>query len=101
MNYDKIKIPAQQWCLILVIDFLQHEIQTNHDLIATYRHHITATMNQSNVSQFLRSYNSRTNLEVERPVPGGNVNVRTLKLVEAVVHVAVAGSCMVVILNYF
>uniref|UniRef100_A0A7N8XVK1 Protein NDRG2 n=1 Tax=Mastacembelus armatus TaxID=205130 RepID=A0A7N8XVK1_9TELE len=61
------------------IDFFQDEIQTNHDLIATYRHHITATMNQSNVSQFLHSYNHRSALEVERPVPGGNINVRTLK----------------------
>uniref|UniRef100_A0A3Q1EW57 Protein NDRG2 n=1 Tax=Acanthochromis polyacanthus TaxID=80966 RepID=A0A3Q1EW57_9TELE len=58
---------------------LQEEIQTNHDLIATYRHHVTATMNQANVSQFFRSYNSRGALEVERPVPGGNINVRTLK----------------------
>ncbi|CAN9514011.1 unnamed protein product [Ophioblennius macclurei] len=59
--------------------FGKEEIQTNHDLIATYRHHITTTMNQSNVSQFLRSYKQRNALEVERPIPGGNVNVRTLK----------------------
>uniref|UniRef100_A0A7N6AHF0 N-myc downstream regulated 1b n=1 Tax=Anabas testudineus TaxID=64144 RepID=A0A7N6AHF0_ANATE len=59
--------------------FGKHEIQTNHDLIATYRHHISVTMNQSNVSQFFRSYNNRNTLEVERPVPGGNINVRTLK----------------------
>lgn len=61
--------------------FLQDEIENNHDLIATYRHYVTATMNQANVSQFLRSYNSRNALEVERPIPGGNVNARTLKLV--------------------
>lgn len=60
--------------------FLQDEIENNHDLIATYRHYITATMNQANVSQFLRSYNSRNALEVERPIPGGNINARTLKL---------------------
>ncbi|XP_059196138.1 protein NDRG1-like [Centropristis striata] len=59
--------------------FAKEEIETNHDLIATYRHHITTTMNQSNVNQFLRSYNSRTALDVERPIPGGNINVRTLK----------------------
>ncbi|XP_068179578.1 protein NDRG1-like [Antennarius striatus] len=59
--------------------FGKAEIETNHDLIATYRHHITTTMNQSNVSQFFRAYNSRSILEVERPVPGGNINVRTLK----------------------
>lgn len=62
--------------------YFQEEIETNHDLIATYRHHITTTMNQSNVSQFLRSFNNRGTLEVERPVPGGNINVRTLKLVQ-------------------
>lgn len=61
--------------------FFQIEIENNHDLIATYRHYVTATMNQSNVSQFLRSYNNRNALEVERPVPEGNVNARTLKLV--------------------
>ncbi|KAM9309009.1 protein NDRG1-like [Pholidichthys leucotaenia] len=59
--------------------FGKDEIQNNHDLIATYRHHITTTMNQPNVSQFLRSYNQRNSLEMERPVPGGNINARTLK----------------------
>ncbi|XP_068591541.1 protein NDRG1-like [Cebidichthys violaceus] len=59
--------------------FGKDEIETNHDLIATYRHHITTTMNQSNVSQFLQSYSKRNALEVERPVPGGNINARTLK----------------------
>uniref|UniRef100_A0A8D3D1R7 Protein NDRG1 n=1 Tax=Scophthalmus maximus TaxID=52904 RepID=A0A8D3D1R7_SCOMX len=44
--------------------FGKEEIQTNHDLIATFRHHITTTMNQSNV---------------ERPVPEENINFRTLK----------------------
>ncbi|XP_076016921.1 protein NDRG1-like [Genypterus blacodes] len=59
--------------------FGKEEIQTNHDLIATYRHHIMTTMNQSNVNQFFRSFNNRSSLEVERPVPGGNITVRTLK----------------------
>ncbi|XP_061633602.1 protein NDRG1-like isoform X1 [Phyllopteryx taeniolatus] len=59
--------------------FGKEEIQCNHDLIATYRHHITTTMNQHNVGQFFRAYNSRSTLEMERPVPGENVNVRTLK----------------------
>ncbi|XP_054477138.1 protein NDRG1-like [Anoplopoma fimbria] len=59
--------------------FGKAEIETNHDLIATYRHHITTTMNEANVSQFFRSYNNRNALEVERPVPGGNINARTLK----------------------
>uniref|UniRef100_A0A8C5GVR5 Protein NDRG2 n=1 Tax=Gouania willdenowi TaxID=441366 RepID=A0A8C5GVR5_GOUWI len=58
---------------------LQEEIQNNHDLIATYRHHITTTMNQANVSQFFRSYKQRNALEVERPLPEGNIQARTLK----------------------
>ncbi|XP_061572433.1 protein NDRG1-A-like [Cololabis saira] len=59
--------------------FGKDEIQTNHDLVATYRHYITTTMNQHNVIQFFHSYNSRGALEVERPVPGANINARTLK----------------------
>ncbi|CAG6015818.1 protein NDRG1-like [Menidia menidia] len=59
--------------------FGKDEIQTNHDLIATYRHHITTKMNQFNVSLFYRCYNSRSPLELERPIPGGNINARTLK----------------------
>ncbi|KAK2910448.1 hypothetical protein Q8A73_008163 [Channa argus] len=59
--------------------FGKHEIETKLDLIAKYRHYITATMNQSNVGQFFRSYKNRSNLELGRPVPGGNINVRTLK----------------------
>uniref|UniRef100_A0AAQ4RZS4 Protein NDRG2 n=1 Tax=Gasterosteus aculeatus aculeatus TaxID=481459 RepID=A0AAQ4RZS4_GASAC len=69
---------ASKFCFPIKLTF-QDEIDTNHDLIATYRHHITTTMNQANVSQFLRSYHSRNALEVERPVPGGSINVRTLK----------------------
>ncbi|KAM4581417.1 protein NDRG1-like [Odontesthes bonariensis] len=59
--------------------FGKEEIQTNHDLVATYRHYITTTMNQFNLSQFFRSYCSRNGLEVERPIPGANINARTLK----------------------
>ncbi|KAI9520408.1 hypothetical protein NQZ68_018716 [Dissostichus eleginoides] len=55
------------------------EILNNHDLIATYRHLITTTMDEYNVSEFLHSYNHRHPLEVERPIPGGNINARTLK----------------------
>uniref|UniRef100_A0A8C9XUD7 Uncharacterized protein n=1 Tax=Sander lucioperca TaxID=283035 RepID=A0A8C9XUD7_SANLU len=64
---------------ISVLLIFQDEIETNHDLIATYRHNITTTMNQSNLTQFLHSYNNRNALEVERPIPGENINFRTLK----------------------
>uniref|UniRef100_A0A8C7RTK9 Protein NDRG2 n=1 Tax=Oncorhynchus mykiss TaxID=8022 RepID=A0A8C7RTK9_ONCMY len=55
------------------------EIQNNPDLIATYRNHITNDVNQSNLAQFFKSYQSRRGLEIERPVPGRNNNARTLQ----------------------
>uniref|UniRef100_A0AAR2JSQ4 N-myc downstream regulated 1a n=1 Tax=Pygocentrus nattereri TaxID=42514 RepID=A0AAR2JSQ4_PYGNA len=58
--------------------FGKEEIQQNHDLIATYRHHILNDMNQYNLHLFVKSYNSRRDLEIERPVPGGTINVRTI-----------------------
>jgi len=57
----------------------QKEIENNHDVIATFRHDIMTYMNESNVAQFLRSYNSRPALELKRPIPGANVTGRTLK----------------------
>uniref|UniRef100_A0A8C6P8Q4 N-myc downstream regulated 1a n=1 Tax=Nothobranchius furzeri TaxID=105023 RepID=A0A8C6P8Q4_NOTFU len=57
--------------------FGKEEINHNHDLIATYRHHILNDMNQFNLHLFVKAYESRRDLEIERPVPG--VNVRTLK----------------------
>ncbi|KAK2830289.1 hypothetical protein Q5P01_018220 [Channa striata] len=57
--------------------FGKEEIHHNQDLIATYRHHIINEMNQYNLHHFVKSYESRRDLEIERPVPGSNV--RTLK----------------------
>ncbi|TRY66904.1 hypothetical protein DNTS_017008 [Danionella cerebrum] len=59
--------------------FGKEEIQNNQELIASFRHLITNNINQSNLQLFVRSYKSRKDLEIERPVPGGNVNTRTLK----------------------
>ncbi|KAK3551168.1 hypothetical protein QTP70_013887 [Hemibagrus guttatus] len=80
--------------------FGNEEIHNNHDLIATFRHHILNNINQRNLELFVKSYNSllcnkgfqetlasldsdllfsRRNLDVERPPPCGNLNVRTLK----------------------
>ncbi|XP_052366106.1 protein NDRG1-like [Oncorhynchus keta] len=59
--------------------FGKEEIQNNPDLIATYRNHITNDVNQSNLAQFFKSYQSRRGLEIERPVPGRNNNARTLQ----------------------
>uniref|UniRef100_A0A8K9UG97 Protein NDRG2 n=1 Tax=Oncorhynchus mykiss TaxID=8022 RepID=A0A8K9UG97_ONCMY len=58
--------------------FGKEEISNNHDLIATYRHHIMNDMNQYNLQHFVKAYNSRRDLEIERPIPGGKVTVRTL-----------------------
>uniref|UniRef100_A0A8C3GVH6 N-myc downstream regulated 1 n=1 Tax=Corvus moneduloides TaxID=1196302 RepID=A0A8C3GVH6_CORMO len=57
--------------------FGKEEIHSNHDLIHTYRQHIINDMNQTNLHLFVNSYNSRRDLEIERPVPG--VNVVTLQ----------------------
>ncbi|XP_053302027.1 protein NDRG1a [Pleuronectes platessa] len=57
--------------------FGKEEIHHNQDMIATYRHHIQHDMNQFNLHLFIKSYESRRDLEVERPVPGSHV--RTLK----------------------
>uniref|UniRef100_A0A673KHA3 Protein NDRG1-like n=1 Tax=Sinocyclocheilus rhinocerous TaxID=307959 RepID=A0A673KHA3_9TELE len=54
--------------------FGKEEIQQNHDLIGRYRHHIVNDMNQFNLQLFVKSYNSRRDLEIERPVPGGHIN---------------------------
>uniref|UniRef100_A0A3B4TX07 N-myc downstream regulated 1a n=1 Tax=Seriola dumerili TaxID=41447 RepID=A0A3B4TX07_SERDU len=63
--------------MIITHLFGKEEIHNNHDLIATYRHHVINDMNQFNLHLFVKSYESRRDLEVERPVPGSNV--RTLK----------------------
>ncbi|XP_057210041.1 protein NDRG1a isoform X2 [Triplophysa rosa] len=65
--------------MIITHLFGKEEIQQNHDLIGKYRHHIVNDMNQFNLQLFVKAYNSRPDLEIERPVPGGHINVRTLK----------------------
>ncbi|XP_063777319.1 protein NDRG1 isoform X1 [Pseudophryne corroboree] len=53
--------------------FAKDEIQNNHELVHTYRQHILNDINQNNLTLFVKSYNSRRDLEIERPVPGTNV----------------------------
>ncbi|MFT7811597.1 protein NDRG1-like, partial [Arapaima gigas] len=65
--------------MIITHLFGKEEIHNNHDLIATYRHHILNEVNQANLHLFVKSYNSRRDLEIERPIPGGHITVRTLK----------------------
>ncbi|KAL0963534.1 hypothetical protein UPYG_G00307670 [Umbra pygmaea] len=52
--------------------FGNDEIHNNHDLIATYRDHISNDVNQSNLAQFIKSYQNRRGLELERTGHGGN-----------------------------
>ncbi|XP_062387025.1 protein NDRG1b [Sardina pilchardus] len=78
MDWAAHKVSAVSEVVITHL-FSKEEIQTNHDLIATYRHHILNGVNQSNLQQFVKSYNSRRALDIERPIQGGNINVRTLK----------------------
>lgn len=56
--------------------FGKEEIHHNHDLIGKFRHHIL-NMNQYNLHLFVKAYESRRDLDIERPVPG--INARTLK----------------------
>ncbi|XP_068094149.1 protein NDRG1 isoform X2 [Hyperolius riggenbachi] len=51
--------------------FAKDEIHNNHDLVQKYRQHI-GSMNQHNLALFVKSYNSRRDLEIERPIPGTN-----------------------------
>ncbi|MGH0145047.1 UNVERIFIED_CONTAM: hypothetical protein FKN15_014506 [Acipenser sinensis] len=58
----------------------KEELQDNLELIQTYRLHISQDINQDNLYLFVSSYNSRRDLEIERPVPGLNEDtVNTLK----------------------
>ncbi|KAG7262772.1 hypothetical protein CRUP_021616 [Coryphaenoides rupestris] len=59
--------------------FGTEEIHNNHDLIGTYRHHIVNDMNHYNLQHFVKSYTSRRDLEIERPIPGSPITARTLK----------------------
>ncbi|XP_034016083.1 protein NDRG1a [Thalassophryne amazonica] len=63
--------------MIITHLFGKEEIHHNQELVGTYRHHIINDMNQFNLHLFVKSYESRRDLEIERPIPGSHV--RTLK----------------------
>uniref|UniRef100_A0A8C4UDH0 NDRG family member 3 n=5 Tax=Neoaves TaxID=3078114 RepID=A0A8C4UDH0_FALTI len=66
--------------IVLAHHFGHEELQANLDLIQTYRLHIAQDINQDNLQLFLTSYNSRRDLEIERPALGINENTaKTLK----------------------
>uniref|UniRef100_A0A672IRC9 Protein NDRG1-like n=1 Tax=Salarias fasciatus TaxID=181472 RepID=A0A672IRC9_SALFA len=55
--------------------FGKEEIHHNQDMIATFRHHIVNDMNQYNLHLFVKAYDSRRDLDIERPVPGNFFNL--------------------------
>uniref|UniRef100_A0AAR2L3Z5 Protein NDRG3 n=1 Tax=Pygocentrus nattereri TaxID=42514 RepID=A0AAR2L3Z5_PYGNA len=60
--------------------FSTDELGENQEIIQTYRLHIAQDINQDNLALFWNSYNSRQDLEIERPIPGINEDtVNTLK----------------------
>ncbi|XP_053309612.1 protein NDRG3 isoform X2 [Spea bombifrons] len=72
------------WTTNVVDTVLTHlfgydELQSNLDLIQTYRLHIAQDINQENLQLFVNSYNSRKDLEIERPVFGSGDTGSTLK----------------------
>ncbi|XP_054564253.1 protein NDRG1 isoform X2 [Eptesicus fuscus] len=50
--------------------FGKEEMQNNVEVVHTYRQHIINDMNPGNLHLFINAYNSRRDLEIERPVPG-------------------------------
>ncbi|KAH0619029.1 hypothetical protein JD844_018632 [Phrynosoma platyrhinos] len=66
--------------LVLAHHFGHEELQANLDLIQTYRLHIAQDINQENLHLFVTAYNSRRDLDIERPVLGANGEAgKTLK----------------------
>uniref|UniRef100_A0A8C0ZSN6 Protein NDRG2 n=1 Tax=Castor canadensis TaxID=51338 RepID=A0A8C0ZSN6_CASCN len=50
--------------------FGKEEMHSNVEVVHTYRQHIVNDMNPSNLHLFISAYNSRRDLEIERPMPG-------------------------------
>ncbi|KAM8830581.1 LOW QUALITY PROTEIN: protein NDRG3-like [Synchiropus picturatus] len=60
--------------------FSPDELTENKELIQTYRLHISQDIPQDNLVMFYTSYDTRLELQMERPVPGLNENeVKTLR----------------------
>ncbi|KAM4737091.1 protein NDRG3-like isoform 2-T2 [Anableps anableps] len=60
--------------------FSSDELAENKEIIQTFRLHISQDIPQENMAMFYSSYQSRTDLQMERPVPGLNEDsVSTLR----------------------
>ncbi|KAM4033630.1 protein NDRG3 isoform 1-T2 [Anomaloglossus baeobatrachus] len=64
--------------IVLAHLFGDEELQSNLDLVQTYRLHIAQDINQENLQLFVNSYNGRKDLEIERPALPSNNSVGTL-----------------------
>lgn len=65
--------------IVLAHLFGYDELQSNLDLIQTFRLHIAQDINQENLQLYVNSYNSRKDLEMERPVVPSHDSAGTLK----------------------
>ncbi|MEQ2230891.1 Protein ndrg3 [Ilyodon furcidens] len=66
--------------IIMGHHFSSDELTENKEIIQTYRLHISQDVPQENLAMFYSSFESRTELQMERPVPGLNENtVSTLR----------------------
>ncbi|XP_052397499.1 protein NDRG3 isoform X3 [Carassius gibelio] len=65
--------------IIMAHHFSTDELTENQEIIQTYRLHIAQDISQDNLALFCQSYNSRRDLEIERPVLGINEDTVTLK----------------------
>ncbi|XP_026187273.1 protein NDRG3-like [Mastacembelus armatus] len=60
--------------IIMGHHFSTDELTENKEIIQTYRRHISQDIPQDNLAMFYNSYDSRAELQMERPVPGLNEN---------------------------
>ncbi|XP_075957840.1 protein NDRG3-like isoform X2 [Anarhichas minor] len=66
--------------MIMGHHFSTEELTENKEIIQTYRLHISQDVPLDNLAMFYNSYSSRTELQIERPIPGLNENtVNTLR----------------------
>lgn len=56
--------------IVMAHHFSDEELSENQEIVQTYRLHISQDMNQDNLALFCYSYESRGELEMERPIPG-------------------------------
>uniref|UniRef100_A0AAQ5ZS61 Protein NDRG2 n=1 Tax=Amphiprion ocellaris TaxID=80972 RepID=A0AAQ5ZS61_AMPOC len=57
--------------------FSTDELTENKEIVQTYRLHISQDIPLDNLAMFFNSYDSRTELQMERPVPGLNETIAT------------------------